>query len=667
MHLKRGEDMYSTITNHVFQFTHFLISFVLLYIIYPRFFLFTKRDNFLDYTVENFLKMMLLTIVIGYVLVLLKLYEFLALIMVFIALSAYVYVYRKSIEEAKAIKNKWGAYIFNALDGVASLKEDFSNYLSEKTEETKTQYVKRTRDKTLVAEVTIITVILIYSAYLRFYDTFYYAAPPMSDGSVVLEWMKFIIQRKFFAKEIYPQGFHITLANIQKFAFIDPLYVLKYAGPLNGVLTTLGIYFFVSRIFKEKTPAFIAAITFGILGSYLPMDWMRQAASNSQEFGYVFIFPTVCYFYKYFISGEKKDLIVAFTGAAVIGLVHPIAYVFVALAVAILCFVAILIGFKQNILNVGKVILAGVFSGIIAGSPLVLGLLMKKKFHGSSQEFLTERLNIIQYPALKITDAIALASIFLLFIFILFNIKQVNKYFAQVYVLLLSSISFAIYNFGGVVTQSAVIATRFPDLWNLTSTVALGSAIHVILKIIKNQHYKRAVGVLITTAVLLICLIYIKPQPIVTYKMERNEEVEQYLRISSMCNPTQWTIVSDRDGDYSQILGRGTHIRTNEFVEKYSPYSTYIYYDGSDYKVPDVFIYHDKKPFPFGAVEGSIEERKIAIERRIAANERLTTWLEEYKKSHKNLTLFYEDENFEIYHIQQEITRDETLKKIFNE
>jgi hypothetical protein len=304
---------------------------------------------------------------------------------------------------------------------------------------------------------------------------------------------------------------------------------------------------------------------------------------------------------------------------------------------------------------------------MIAGSPLALGRLMKNKFHSSSEEFLTEKLNIIQYPALKVTDTIALASIFLLFIFILFNIKQVNKYFAHVSVLLLSSISFIIYYFGGAVTQSAVIATRFPDLWNLTSTVAIGSAIHIILKIVKNEHYKRASGVLITTALLLTCLFYIKPQPIVTYKMERNEEVEQYLRISDMCNPTQWTIVSDRDGDYSQILGRGTHIRTNEFVEKYSPYSTYIYYDGSEYKVPDVFIYHDRKPFSFGEVEASIEERKMAIERRTAANEKLTTWLQEYKNNHDNLELFYEDENFEIYHIQQEITRDETLKKIFND
>lgn len=659
--------MYSTISNHLFQFSHFLISVVLLYIIYPRFFLFSRRGNFLDNTMENFLKMMLLTIVIGYILVLLKLYEFLALIMVFIALSAYVYVYRKSIEEVKSIKNKWGAYVFNTLDGVASIKEDFNNYLSEKTEETKKQYVKKTRDKALVVEILVITVILLYSAYLRFFDAYYYAAPPMSDGSVVLEWMKLIIQRKFFAKEIYPQGFHITLANIQKFSFIDPLYVLKYAGPLNGVLTTLGIYYFVSRIFNEKTPAFIAAITFGILGSYLPIDWMRQAASNSQEFGYVFMFPTVCYFYKYFISRDKKDLIVAFSGAAVIGLVHPIAYVFIALAVVILCFVAILIGYKKNILTVGKVILAGTFSGIIAGAPLALGLLMKKKFHGSSEQFLTEKLNIIQYPALKVADTIALASIFLLFIFILFNIKQVNKYFAHVYVLLLSSISFIIYYFGGVVTQSAVITTRFPDLWNLTATVAIGTAIHITLKIVKNEYYKRGVGLIITIALLLLSIIYIKPQPIVTYKMERNEEVEQYLRISAMCNPTQWTIVSDRDGDYSQILGRGTHIRTNEFVEKYSPYSTYIYYEGSEYKVPDVFIYHDKKPFSYGKVEDSIEERKKAIERRIEANEKLTTWLQEYKKNHDNLELFYEDENFQVYHIQQEITRDETLKKIFNE
>jgi len=363
---------------------------------------------------------------------------------------------------------------------------------------------------------------------------------------------------------------------------------------------------------------------------------------------------------------EKKDLINLFSGVCVTGLVHPVAYAFNALGIAIMGILACIIDIKRNFKTVWRVFIAGVVSVVISLTPMIIGWIFGKEFHSSSIEFLSDKIINISYPHIKFTDIIALCGLLLLVIYLIINFKELKRYFIELYIVLFSIIAFLFYYYGGVVTQSAVIATRFSDLWGLTSPIAMGIGLYCLTKIIRNISIRRITEIILCTSMLLGCLIYIKPEPIIPYKMERNEEVEQYLRISSIYNPTQWAIVSDTEGAYSQILGRGTHIRTEEFLRKHNPRIDNIYYEGSEYKIPDIFIYYDKKSFSFGYSENLPQRLINSTERREAANKELADWLYEYKKTHENIEVFYEDENFMIFHIQQEMTRDETLKKIFN-
>lgn len=657
--------MYSSIANHLFQFSHYLLAFIILYLICPRF-LFLDKEVTLDSFVANFLKMIFATIIVGYLLAFLKLFEFLSLAIVFILASSYHFSFGKHKHLASEKKITISAYVFNYLDGTESIKKDIKKLFHSKKDRVKAQVNGATNKKMLSFDIALLWFVLLYSAYLRFFDVYYYAAPAMSDGSVTLAWMKYIIQRVIFQDGIYPQGFHIYLATIQKLAFIDPLYILKYSGPFNGVLITFGLYFFVSRTTKERAPALVGAIIYGILGSYLSIDWMRQAATNSQEFGYVFIFPSLYFTYKYLLHRERKYFVSAFSGICITGFVHPIAYAFNVLGVALMGILACSIDFRENFKVVWRVFISGIGSVIIALTPLGIGFLFGKEFHGSSAEFLTEKVQVVTSPQLRVLDYVALCALVLLVGYLIVNFRTLKNQFIEMYVFLFSTVAFVFYYFGGVVTQNAVVATRFSDLWALNSPLAISFGFYVLLKLMRSRIVRWVTGTAVSIGILLATLFYLKPEPILTYKMERNEEVEQYLKISSMCNPTQWVIVSDTQGAYSQILGRGTHIRTNEFFSKYNPNEKYLYYEGTEYKIPDIFIYYDKKLFSFGKSEDLNEELVESTNRRNEANKILETWLEEYKKVHANAEVFYEDDNFMIYHIKQEITQDETLKKIFN-
>jgi hypothetical protein len=144
--------------------------------------------------------------------------------------------------------------------------------------------------------------------------------------------------------------------------------------------------------------------------------------------------------------------------------------------------------------------------------------------------------------------------------------------------------------------------------------------------------------------------------------MERNEEVEQYLRISKMCNPTLWMMVSNFEGAYAEVLGTGTHIRQEDFIEEYDPDVQVLRYKGAQQIIPDIFIYHDKKLF-----STDFENKQKEYEERKAYNEEIAQWIRHYKHAYpQSINLFYEDENFEIFRIHQLETQDRSLARIWN-
>lgn len=648
--------MYSSFANHSSHMIRYIIVFFMLFIFLPHIF-FTKGQRIsLENFFKNYIKAVLFFIILSFLLIILKLYELLTLFVVIIYVSLYWYRRQKRISNWEDLWHQVMIKIYDFLDGMEQPGRKISVWLHEKKIATKNIIINRFGSIVNCGQSLIFVLVFAYSAFLRFYNTLNYAAPAMSDAYVVIAWIKYIDRKMLFHDGIYPQGFHMYLDFLHKFSAVDPLYIVNYSGPLHGVFITLSLYFVVSRWTGRKGPGILSAIIYGILSMYLPIELMRQAATNSQEFAFIFVMPVLYFFFNYMWSGAKDDLIAATAALFIIGLVHPVAFSFVGLGMGLLIFHSFINGLRKYLHRIKKVILVGLSSILVPFIPIGLGLLMGRDFYGASAEFLLRKEMEPVLPLLKIIEYYALIAILIIFIYQIIKRRKEKEIFAIRYVMLLGIASFLLYYYGGVVTKNVVISTRAKELWGLIIPVLLGTAWYCITDLVSPLKYK-GVELLASFSLLVYIVIYINPQPIMPYKMEYDSGVEQYLRISTMLQPTEWMAVSQEEG-YAVVYGKGYHLMLGEFLEMYDPNDKEL--KGCP---PDVFIYYEKKVFWPDLSNNILDYSKY--ERREQENKELKIWLETYEKRYDNISTFYEDENLKIVRIQQTLDREEELEKIW--
>lgn len=648
--------MYSSFANHSSHMIRYIIVLFMLFIFLPHIF-FTKGQRFsLENFFRNYIKAVLFFIILSFLLIILKLYELLTLFVVIVYVSLYWYRKQKRIATWEDLSHQVMIKIYDFLDGMEHPGNRISAWLHEKEMAARQNIISCFGSIIKCVQTFFFVLVFAYSAFLRFNNTLNYAAPAMSDAYVVIAWLKYIDRKMLFHDGIYPQGFHMYLDFLHKFSSVDPLYIVNYSGPLHGVFITLSLYFVVSRWTGRKGAGVFSAIIYGILSMYLPVELMRQAATNSQEFAFIFVMPALYFFSSYMWSGIKDDLIVAMVALSLMGLVHPIAFSFVGLGMGLLVFLTSIYGLRKYLHRIKKVILLGLSSILVPFIPIGIGLLMGKDFYGASAEFLLRKEIEPVLPLLKIIEYYALIAIVIIFIYQIIVRKKEKEVFAVRYVMLLGTASFLLYYYGGVVTENVVISTRAKELWGLMIPVLLGTAWYCITELVSPLKYK-GVELLVTFSLLVYIVIYIEPQPIVPYKMEYDSGVEQYLQISTMLKPTEWMIVSQEEG-YALAYGKGFHLMLGEFLKLYNPNEKEL--KGSP---PDVFIYHEKKVFWPDLSNNILDYSKY--EKRELDNEELKTWLETYEKNYDNISTFYEDENLKIVHIQQTLDREEELEKIW--
>ena len=238
---------YSSFSHQLYAMLHYGFAFVLLMIVWPRFFLKADSEDPLENGVALFAKAVCIYIVLGYVLVALQLYEVISVSVILILLSTRRFWRKGSAKARSDTATAFHVWFYHLLEAGFRMKTMWLKARGKLTMARKhvKLYKLRNSDPLLML---LLAGVLGTAAYVRFYDAVHYAAPALSDGAVTLAWMKFINNRLIFEEGIYPQGFHITLSLLSKFAAIDPLYILKYTGPLNGVLTAAGFYFVLSRL-----------------------------------------------------------------------------------------------------------------------------------------------------------------------------------------------------------------------------------------------------------------------------------------------------------------------------------------------------------------------------------------------------------------------------------
>ncbi|WP_274364177.1 hypothetical protein [Paenibacillus thermotolerans] len=667
--------MYADWMNQTEQLSRYAFAFLLLLVAVPKL-LFRRTGGDLSERVwVRFMLMTLLLIILGYGLVLTKLFEVLAIVpaLGLIAARGYIAELLKTKKRRELNPSKV-ARIYDWLEGKYQPRDDIERLIKRKYNEGLHEFRERIRKIPATMESVLFIAVLAVSAWIRFYDAAVHAAPGMTDGYVTLAWIKYIDQRTLFHDGIYPQGFHIWMDYLVKFAATDPLYILKYTGPLNAMLLMLGMYLAVSRWTGSRAAGILTVAVYGLLGQWLSGGaYERQASTNSQEFAFVFIFPTLYFLHRWLRDRARWALIGGVAGMIVVGLIHTLAYVYLGIGVAILLFIYLPLTWKERIRPLLPVVWGGAASLIISIIPLGIGFLLGRKVHSSSEDFATSRNQFISLPELSALDYGVLAAIVVIMFWTIRRHKLIRAHTGPLFAATIVLATFAMYYFGNLFTfpGSTVITARSAELWALAAPIGIGTAGGLVIRGLESFHSRWTAysGAGLVAAAVAVILAMSPPQPIIPYKMEWGSGVEQYLKISSAYRPKTWMIVSPAREGYAVVLGNGHHLDTAEFLDLYEPNQWPLArkdaLPGRDTTPKEVFIYYQKNIFQVSETNAIYPLMKPEYDQRAELKKRLDEWLAEHRKTDGGMTIWYEDENLRIYHISMPENKEKQFERIW--
>jgi len=646
-----------------------IVSFSVLFLLLPVL-IFREKGGGIEGFFSRYIKMVFLIIVMGYILAATKLFEFMSILLVlilFILINRYRE--RKKMESEKSDvaveasdKPPFFTYFFQAFDGEGWSRD----WVRSKRKEIRIQ-IKETISHFVKSPYSLILFAVVCgAAYLRFYDPFTHAAPGYSDAPNNIGWIKYTTMSILFHDGIYPLGNHILIATWWKFAGDDVLYIFKYSGALNGVLTSLGIYLFLSKLTGRKTAGIVGAFVFGILCYRLPMEWGRQAATLPQEFAMVFLGPTWYFTIRYLQSRDKRFLWTAAAAFSVIGLSHTLIYGLMVVGVVLIVLIYLLFGPRKNFRTNVHLMLAGLASGVISVIPMLYGFMIGKTFHSTTAEFLTSTA-VAEIPTLNHIDQTVLLGIAAMFLLIILNLIKKERLEPTFFVVVLSIFSYIVYMYLGWWTGNGVIISRSGILWAYVTCLAIGFGWHAIVRIL-SVIIRPKLEILLCVVVLAAATNYYQPTPATPYKMISDKMINQYLNISHNHVPTTWMMVSNEEG-YWLSLYVAWHTHLWDFME-YSPRTKIIAKDNPDgtkeyMRNEDIFIFFEKKVFNPITEERTIDlnfiNKKKEIQNRVTNFALMADWIDTFRRYHDNIKVTYEDEDLIIYHIHQNA---EDIKKL---
>lgn len=637
--------VYATFATHLLPALHYVIAFVILFVLLPKWLFPNDFEDMTERIIISYSRMVFMLIVIGYLFVLFKIYEVLSLLLLFLVLGLYRFVEREK-KSLVSLKNHLVKKTLILLDSIAtiSFKKLRTNITNAIRKNKRNIFV--TRHRFSLIESMLLIGSSSFLMYLCFYDAFTSAAPPLSDSYVTLAWMKYIDARQLFNDGIYPQGFHIYLATLFKFAAVDAYYVLRYTGPLNALFYAFGMYLITRKLTGSAAGALVSLIVILVFWnspSISPVTVDRLAATNSQEFAFIFVFPAIYFICKYVIEKQRKYLIAGMTCTTIIGFVHIFAFGFVGLLIVTLVLSASLT-LKNRWLYFSKVLYSSIGAVGLSLIPLGIGLFKGYTVHSSSASYLFDRkVAVYQYAELSVVDSTVLCFVALLLLTIISRKSSERERFLALFTVLATISVFLLYWGGAAWTQSTLIASRSIELWGLLVPFSIGMTFSLLFKWLKNKWEQMMYAAIL--AAVLISLITIGLHPIVPYKMEHGENIEQYFSIRNEHLPKTWMIVSQAEG-YAVVLGTGFHMHLGDFLQLYKAEEKLVKKELAQ----DIFIFKEKNIFQVNQSNDIYTRLAPIYERRKEEYDALEEWISVKQDAGSDLTIYFENENIQVFH-----------------
>lgn len=491
---------------------------------------------------------------------------------------------------------------------------------------------------------TLVTLALLAASFgLRVWGPLHQVAPGSSDGYVHLLWTKEFMADHPFDGGVYPEGMHAIAAAISTIFFINPLNVLRFIGPIDGLLMVLGVY----TVTREATGNRLAAITamaiFGLsTNAPLPEQAWRQINDLPQEASAAFFGYGVALALEYLRTGKEGALWLYGLCTTVELWIHPYSPAFATVVVGALV-VGRWVVHGWHDARGWRIIGGTTLAGIVGLLPLGIGLGLGVPLFHSGLHFALQSVSGTSKTVPHPLAALRTAPLYVQLgaplgcamglVGVWSASPERQDRFGLGLALLAMWLLYMAHSFG---LPSLADAYRVGEFYSM-----MLCAVGVALVFLGPWGQPSQVGAGIAVAGLLVVpgMVRWPPAPPVPARYEPVDSGRVYLEIERTLTPDTWTIISPVQ-QYSEVLGKGYHAELSTFLKQYpqSEAADSRFSLPQAMKTPDVFIWVQTRPIPGANLP---EQNSIAA------------WSEAYAEAHpRTTTVYFHHSGFVVYEIQ---------------
>jgi len=409
--------------------------------------------------------------------------------------------------------------------------------------------------------------VLAGAAWLRWGFGLHHAGLLYSDSLETIAWVKLLPNGTVFASGIYPYGYYLTMGSLHALTGGLTVPFVKWFGPVVGVAMCGSVMWTTYRMSGGRlAPSLAAGILYGLLPAFMAYQAPRQAASEPQEFGDMFVLPILWLTYRAWSTGRAGYRVGAAAGLLLVASIEPIAMVNgIAAAVAGTLAAWLVHRPRRPAVTATARLVAGV--ALVAAAPLAIGVALGVHLLATAAHFALLTTNLPP-PALTRTDAAAGAGIALCLLVRLFvrreRVDEVGSALAAAWLFILAVFLAQLPRFG---VASLALATRSGELLALADALGVGMGVLGLVAALERVGRSALTGWIAAAAVAGIGALLVERQglvPIRYYRMTSDAYVVAFERIASRFPRDSWLAVAD--GGYAFALNDGYNLEPQAWV-----------------------------------------------------------------------------------------------------
>ncbi|MBO8155721.1 MAG: hypothetical protein H0Z32_04615 [Bacillaceae bacterium] len=461
---------------------------------------------------------------------------------------------------------------------------------------------------------------------------------------------------------VFPNGFEAVVSVMNKFFHLDPYVIIRFIGPMISVLIILSVYLAIRKISSINRWGLWIVLAIYFLSNWLPFYDHPSFPDIALKYGAVFFVPGIIFLIQYFEKGRIEDLV--FSGGSLMISIFFHFYTGIALMTAMIIIGMIYIMGKGSIRSLLAMMSISITIPML---PILIGLLFKGNLYPGMSQF-----NVFQFREYHSLIVFLFALFIYLLIHMFVEIKNGNTV-EKSKVIFYALFCFFYLSFAFVQWFESMSTMDWLGIYlAILTLIAIGNVIPLWTKNLKQIY-------MIMLAFGLAAIILIFPWRVSTergYLLQYNEAVQSYLTIKETYDRYNWTIVSPVE-EYSLSYGYGWHSNIWEFADQISDSEV----EEIRFKTDHIFVFVEKVPIgtekpidrsdalsPVPNMTSSdLNEDETGFYYRNPVHRRVIEakvyqWANTIRKRSDEISVFYENDHFVVYHIHQDRNKPLNLK-----